>query len=136
MMKLKNQYHPHCIFNSDFIDLKISFSGDGELVGHFDCNKKFQGYCERIHGGIIAGIIDSAMTLFLFGHNIVAYTVRLNIKYSHPVLVEKEAVIKVKFKEKQHDCVYNITSAIYQDNNKLITSDAKFWLVKDLNRED
>lgn len=136
MMKLKDQYHPDCIFNSDLFNIEISFTDDGELTGHFDCNKKYQGYTGRIHGGILSGIIDSAMTLLLFGHNIIAYTVRLNIKYSHPVVIDKKAIVKARLHEKKNDYVYNITGSISQNNKKLITADAKFWLEKDLNKEE
>ena len=130
MIKLRDKYHLNCIFNSDLFSLKISFDEMGELTAHFNCNEKYQGYSGIIHGGILSGIIDSVMTLYLFGHNIIAYTVRLNIKYSHPVIIEKEAIIKVRLKEKQNDFIYNLTASIFQNKQKRVTADAKFWLKK------
>ena len=126
-IKLQDKHHPECMFNVEALDSMITFNEDGELISHFDCNEKYQGYPGRIHGGILSGIIDSAMTKCLFGHKIIAYTVRLNIKYSHPVVINKEAVIKVNLKKKSNNHIYNVNAIILQDNKRCVIAAAKFY---------
>ncbi|MBI9100278.1 MAG: PaaI family thioesterase [Spirochaetaceae bacterium] len=133
MEKLKKKYHSDCIFNSDIYNVRNTFNENGELIGSFICNEKHQGYSDRIHGGILSGIMDSSMTQCLFAHNIVAYTIDLNIKYSHPVKMNKEAIVKVKIPKRQNDFVYNLRGFIFQDDIKLISADARFWIHKDYN---
>ncbi len=125
--KLAKIYHKNCIFNSDIFGLKISFNKKGILTGIFKFDDTYQGYDGIIHGGIISSIIDSVMTKYLFAHNIVAYTVRLNIKYSYPVAINKETIIKAIQKTKSKNNIYNIDAYIFQDDKKLVTAEAKFW---------
>jgi acyl-coenzyme A thioesterase PaaI-like protein len=35
---------------------------DGGVEAHFDCSRIFEGYSHRIHGGVIAALLDGAMT--------------------------------------------------------------------------
>jgi acyl-coenzyme A thioesterase PaaI-like protein len=133
MVKLQKQYHQECLFNSGIFDLQLSFTKTGELIAHFDCTKKYQGYLGRVHGGVLSGIMDAAMNLFLFGHNIVAYTVRLHIKYSRPVLLGKTAIVKVLGFEIQNGFLYKVQGSISQDNKKLVSAKATFWRVRNGN---
>jgi acyl-coenzyme A thioesterase PaaI-like protein len=41
-----------------------------------------------VHGGVLAAIIDSSMAQCLMGHEVVAYTAELSIKYRKPVLIQ------------------------------------------------
>jgi acyl-coenzyme A thioesterase PaaI-like protein len=59
----------------------------------------FQGYDGLLHGGVIAAVLDSAMTNCLFAHGIVAVTGELTVRFLHPVLLTHEAVVKANIKE-------------------------------------
>jgi len=64
------------------LGLKFYKHEDGTIVGNFFADPKFEGYSGIIHGGIVATLLDSAMTHCLLMKDIPALTGRLSIKYS------------------------------------------------------
>lgn len=125
----KDQYHRDCFFNNNHFNLRISFNKKGDLIGKFYCERHFQGYSNRMHGGILSAFLDSAMTQFLFSQKIVGYTVQLNIKYMQPVEIDKYAKIYVKQIEDRNHHFAFLSAEIVQKKIKRVTADAKFWIV-------
>lgn len=74
------------------VGLKLQFEvlPDGSVRSEFMCKFIFEGYKEILHGGVIASLIDSAMTNCLFAHDILAFTAELTIKYKMPVRCGKK----------------------------------------------
>lgn len=132
MLMLAEKHHPECIYNFLTTDSLFKFDENGILCISITIKKKFQGYQNRIHGGILSGLLDSVMTRFLFGHNIVAYTVRLNIKYSGPVIPDRIIQIKVSFYDMPDNYFCNVTAVIYQEGNKVVKAEGKFWIKQNL----
>jgi acyl-coenzyme A thioesterase PaaI-like protein len=60
----------------------------------FDCNPRYQGYPDRLHGGIIATLLDAAMTHCLFARQVRGVTAKLNIRYHLPALIEQPAQVR------------------------------------------
>lgn len=54
---------------------------DGAVEASFACNKVFQGYPATLHGGIISGLLDGAMTNCLFAHGHASMTAEINIRF-------------------------------------------------------
>ncbi len=81
----KEKEHLRCFAcgreNSRGLHLQFSRETDGSVTADFFCDEAFQGYEGALHGGIIATILDSAMTNCLFQHGVKARTARLNIRY-------------------------------------------------------
>ena len=74
---LLEEHHHNCIFKSILKEgngLSFSFDNKGNLKGNFYCHEKYQGYNNRVHGGIIAAIIDESMAHCLMGHDFVGVT--------------------------------------------------------------
>lgn len=130
LMKLQDQYHKNCIFNSNEFITEYYFNDDGSFVLQFFCNKKYQGYDGIMHGGMISSLIDSAMTKCLFGHGVKAYTVRLNIKYIRPVKVNNKITIIVNIMDNKSDIITALCANLLQNGQKMIKADAKFWILK------
>lgn len=122
---LADKFHKGCIFNR-LIKMKTKFNDDGSLTGYFFCDDFFQGYSKIVHGGILSGLIDSAMTQCLFGNGIVALTGRLNIRYIKPVNLNNEICIKIKIDNIISNKYYYLNGIIYQDNKKRTSADAVF----------
>ena len=61
-----NGFHPNCFAcssqNGAGLQLKFHKDEDGTVFGKFLADPKFEGYSGIIHGGIIATLLDSAMT--------------------------------------------------------------------------
>ena len=66
---------------------KIKFTGNenGETVAKFQGNDSFQGYKGILHGGIIATLLDAAMTHCLFNQGIEAFTGDLRVRFLHKI---------------------------------------------------
>ena len=135
LMKLQNQYHKNCLFNSDEFGTEYHFNDDGSFVLHFFCNKRYQGYDNIMHGGMISALIDSAMTKCLFGHGVKAYTVRLNIKYIKPVKINEKLSIIVNIMDNESEIITMLNANLLQNDQKLVKAEAKFWILKKFSKE-
>jgi uncharacterized protein (TIGR00369 family) len=86
---MENDFHPNCFacgsYNGAGLQLKFQGEEDGTVSGEFLADPKFESYSGIVHGGIIATLLDSAMTHCLFVKGIPAVTGRLSIKYSLPI---------------------------------------------------
>ncbi len=85
----ESNLHSNCFAcgsnNGMGLGLKFYRQEDGSVFGDFFADPKFEGYSGIIHGGIIATLLDSAMTDCLLMKDIPALTGRLSIKYSTPI---------------------------------------------------
>src|SRR4030043_367937 len=104
---IQNHFHQNCFAcgSNDGMGLGLNFYKyeDGTIFGNFFADPKYEGYSGIIHGGIIATLLDSAMTHCLLMKDIPALTGRLSIKYSTPIrtgtVVKLEARIVDQFHE-------------------------------------
>lgn len=126
---LKEIRHRYCIFHDENIDFEFWFDDSGVFIGKFFCDKKYQGYDGMMHGGVLSAIIDSAMTRCLFGHGIVGYTARLNIKYLKPVKINRFIKLMAYIEKNENNYFYDLKAVILQEDKKHVTADSKFWIV-------
>ena len=75
---------------------QVSKEEDGTVSGEFLADTKFESYPGIVHGGIIATLLDSAMTHCLFVKGIPAVTGRLSIKYSLPIRIGSVVRLEAK----------------------------------------
>ena len=128
---LLEQHHKNCLFNrimkkSEALSFKLD--SDGNLNGTFNCDKRYQGYDNRIHGGVIAAIIDESMVHFLMARGITGFTTELSVKYRHPVFVDRNATIKTTQTDVLLDGLLVVMhSEIIQNKKTAITAEAKFY---------
>jgi acyl-coenzyme A thioesterase PaaI-like protein len=90
--------HPACVAcrepSAGGLGLRFTAAGDGTVEAAFECDPCYQGYPDRLHGGITAMLLDAAMTHCLFSRGILGVTVRLAIRYDSPVAIGKPAVLR------------------------------------------
>jgi acyl-coenzyme A thioesterase PaaI-like protein len=81
--------HRHCVLCGEFHPgswrLSFQMNRDGEVRTEFVAGSELQGYENILHGGVIASLLDAAMTHCLFHHGIQAVTGDLHIRFLHPV---------------------------------------------------
>jgi uncharacterized protein (TIGR00369 family) len=63
--------------------LRLAFhaEADGSVRARIRCGALFEGYRETVHGGVIAALLDSAMTNCLFARGVSAVTAELRVRY-------------------------------------------------------
>ncbi len=72
--------------NPDGMRLKFVYDEEGKrFVAHFRLGRRFTGPPRHAHGGIIAAILDEAMSKPSRLRNVLAPTVELTIRYHKPV---------------------------------------------------
>ncbi|OOE34975.1 hypothetical protein BZG05_06605 [Salinivibrio kushneri] len=88
--------HHQCVACSDNGLLKLQFYQNDETAvsAKVWLESTWQGYQDQLHGGVIATLLDAALThcTFLFAPQSV--TASLNIRYHHPVSVAVEAEVR------------------------------------------
>ncbi len=95
---LPDRCHPACfacsVRNGDGLGLRFTEESDGAVVGSFACDGKYQGYPDRLHGGVVAMLVDAAMIHCLFVHGIKAVTGKLKLRFPRPVEMGVAAIVR------------------------------------------
>ncbi len=121
--------HPRCIVcgreNNQGLQLKFVAREDGSVEGSFDCSTAFEGYPDRLHGGIIALLLDGVMTNCLFAHGREAVTAELKIRFRSPVRTDRPARLR-GWIERSAPPLYYLAAQIEQDAEVRAHGTAKF----------
>ena len=121
--------HDTCLLcgNKNPIGFKLKFDVEqaGMVSSEFFCHFRFEGYKGYLHGGVIASIIDSAMTNCLFSQGLAAVTAELSVKYGTPVRCGKPAIVRAWI-VKSFPPLHSLRSEIAQNGAVVVTAEAKF----------
>lgn len=126
--KPNHETHPECIVCGlhNPIGWKLQFQTDGDSVFlEFPLSELLQGYQGMVHGGVIATLLDAAMTHCLFAQGIEAVTGDLNIRYRHPVPVDRTVCVHARLGDACHP-LYKMQSEIVMDDETLVRAKARF----------
>lgn len=74
--------------------LQFCVQPDQAIQADYQPEASRQGYRGILHGGVIASLLDSAMTHALFARGIVAVTARLSVRYRHPIRIDVPVVVR------------------------------------------
>jgi acyl-coenzyme A thioesterase PaaI-like protein len=127
--KMENSLHRNCFAcgSNNGIGLGLTFykHEDGTIFGNFFADPKFEGYSGIIHGGIIATLLDSAMTHCLLMKDIPALTGRLSIKYSTPIRTGTVVKLEAKIVDQFHG-MFILEGRALVDGKKVASAEAKY----------
>ncbi|MDD4005455.1 MAG: PaaI family thioesterase [Elusimicrobiaceae bacterium] len=127
--RIQAKLHDTCIVcgGKNPVGLKLRFEllADSSLKAEFMGKFMFEGYKGCLHGGVIAALMDSAMTNCLFAHNIAAFTAELAIKYKKPVRCGKKVVVTARI-VKSCAPLHLLEAQLMQDDNTVVSAAAKF----------
>lgn len=126
---MKAKAHPFCLVcsgsNPYGLALEFDVNDDGSVTASFLGHPALEGYPGRLHGGMIASLLDGAMTNCLFAHGHVAVTAELNVRYRSPVAIGCEMVVRA-WMEKPHPPLYLMRAELNQEGCVKATATAKF----------
>jgi acyl-coenzyme A thioesterase PaaI-like protein len=135
---LPDRCHPACfacgVRNNEGLGLRFTEEPDGTVVGSFACDGKYQGYPDRLHGGVVAMLADAAMTHCLFLRRISAVTGKLRLRFPCPVEVGLDATVRATL-VKNSPPLFELKAEIWQAGTVRATAEGLFVEQK-LNRED
>jgi acyl-coenzyme A thioesterase PaaI-like protein len=112
--------------------LRLSFCTDENGVTHvtWTPTPEFQSYNGRIHGGILATLIDASMVHALFALGVAGVTAEMNLRYHAPVLLN--APVEVATWVEAHKLgLYRLRAEVRQAGCKVVTAHAKFMAIPD-----
>jgi acyl-coenzyme A thioesterase PaaI-like protein len=76
--------------------LRFRSDDDGVVRAVFRADPQFQGYDGIVHGGIIAALLDAAMTHCLFRHRIQGITGDLHVRFVHSIPCDAEMKVRAR----------------------------------------
>lgn len=123
--------HPFCFVcsasNPMGIAAKYVAQADGSVTASFLGNCALEGYPGLLHGGVIAALLDGAMThcLFLQGHR--GLTVELQIRYHAGVNAAEEATLRAWLKDSSHG-LFQLGAELTQGQAVKVSASGKFMI--------
>jgi len=131
--QVENNLHRNCFAcgsnNGMGLGLKFYKHEDGAVFGSFFADPKYEGYSGIIHGGIIATLLDSAMTHCLLMKGIPALTGRLSIKYSTPIQPGTVVELEARIVDQIHEMFFLEGKALV-DGKRVASAEAKYRTMK------
>jgi len=105
----------------------LSFQGqtDGSVRADFIADPKFEGHSGIVHGGIIATLLDSAMTHCLLSKGISAVTGRLSVRYLSPIPIGKVIQLKARMVKMVHR-IFFMEGEAFVDGKQAARAESKF----------
>lgn len=98
LKNIREQAHPNCFVCSSTnpmgLGIDYTVMADGGVQGSLPGGHLFQGYNGVVHGGIIAALMDGAMTNCLFAAGRKALTAELKIRYRQSVSVGESITVR------------------------------------------
>ena len=128
--RLKRLHHDQCLFNcrSPWIpDIMVSFDDEGKLHGEFTATAFHQGYKERVHGGVVAAIVDASMAQCMMGHGVLGYTADLAIKYRNPLTISSVASFVTRIVNVNIGMLYTLDCEIIQERKLVAEATGRFY---------
>jgi acyl-coenzyme A thioesterase PaaI-like protein len=121
--------HAHCLLcgplNPRSLNLSFHPTGDGTVEARFQGHAELQGYSHILHGGVIAALLDAAMTHCLFHRGIQAVTGDLHVRFVLPIPCDAELNIRAWISS-AHPPLYHLDSEIVIDRKVMAWANAKF----------
>ena len=134
----KNE-HRNCLFCGDLhphsFGLRFTSKEDGAVRATFQSYSELQGYNGIMHGGIIASLLDAAMTNCLFQQGVQAMTADLQIRYKHSVPCNAKLELQAQLIESRSR-LYSLKAKLVQDGRVMVRAKARFMQIKNGETEE
>ena len=125
----RTRYHSTCpmcgIHVSDSLSADIKVCDDGTVEVSTICSKRMEGYANHVHGGIIASLLDCAMTNCLFSYGIAGVTGELTVRILHPIASDITLTARAWLERKLSSLCF-LSAELYQNDQLAAKAKGKF----------
>lgn len=125
----RHQSHEQCfacgVCNSDGLCLHFEVDDAGLATAAWRPSSRFRSYPDRVHGGVVATLLDSAMVHALFARGITGVTAEIAIRYLAPVTLDAPVLVK-GWVEAQPGRLHRCRAEVHQHGRLVVRSAAKF----------
>jgi len=123
--------HPFCFVcsgsNPMGLALRYAPQPDGSVSASFLGHSALEGYPGLLHGGVIAALLDGAMTNCLFARGIRGLTVELSVRYHASVGGAEESLLRAWVEDESHG-LFQLRAELSQGGAVKATANGKFML--------
>lgn len=109
--------------------LDFEMNSDGYAIAVWQPSPEFRSYPDRVHGGVIATLLDSSMVHALFAQGIAGVTAELNIRYKQSVDPIQPVQITGRVESCRHG-IYLCSAEIQQAEITVARATAKFMAMQ------
>ena len=95
------------------------------MTAQWQCAPRFESYPGIVHGGIVATILDAAMTQCLLRNGVVAVTGQMQIEYESPLRSGEKATVYAAI-ARSRPPLYLLSAEVLQDGAVAARAMAKF----------
>jgi acyl-coenzyme A thioesterase PaaI-like protein len=129
LLNHQTQAHPFCFVcsraNPMGLALHYEPQPDGSVTANFLGRHTLEGYTGLLHGGVIATLLDGAMTHCLFARGICGLTAELKVRY-HQSVVATEAVFIQAWLDNDAHGLYQLRAELTQGGVVKVGATGKF----------
>jgi uncharacterized protein (TIGR00369 family) len=126
--------HPACIAcggrNGRVPRVQFVPAEDGAVEATVLAGHAYEGYSGMVHGGVIATLLDAAMTNCLFAQGFRAVTADLHVRYRHPVMSGEACKLRAHI-ERAAPPLFVLRAELWQSTQLRVTATGKFMKVPD-----
>ena len=121
--------HPFCFVcsgsNPMGLALRYAPQPDGSVSANFLGHSALEGYPGLLHGGVIAALLNGAMTNCLFARGIRGLTVELNVRYHAGVVAAEESLLRA-WVEDDTSGLFQLRAELRQSSTLKASASGKF----------
>lgn len=129
MARVRQREHGNCVVcsgtNGFGLGIDYAVAADGVVEAVFECDERYEGFRETVHGGVIASLIDGAMTNCVFARGYVAVTAELSVKFKNPVRTGAPANVRA-WVDDSFRPLHILKAELIQDGSVKVTALGKF----------
>jgi uncharacterized protein (TIGR00369 family) len=126
---LPNEFHHNCFVcgqgQPSGLNLHCEIDADGGATARWEPSSAFQSYPDRLHGGILAALVDGAMVHALHAKGLAGVTVELNIRYLRSARLTLPLEIAARVEAVRRG-LFRGTATIDQGCHRIVRASAKF----------
>ena len=113
------------VCNHSGLNLHFEVGADGVATAAWQPTAAFRSYPDRVHGGVIATLLDSAIVHALFARGVAGVTAELTIRFLQSVNVTDPVHVTGRVESNRHG-VYLCSAEIHQAGSLAVRATAKF----------
>ncbi|MDR3412928.1 MAG: PaaI family thioesterase [Formivibrio sp.] len=125
----QTEAHPFCFVcsgsNPMGLALRYELQTDGSVNAKFLGHSALEGYSGLLHGGVIAAMLDGAMTNCLFARGIRGLTAELKVRYHESVAASEEVFLQAWLEHEAHG-LYRLRAELTQSSAVKASATGKF----------
>lgn len=128
------ELHQDCfacgVCNHSGLHMEFDVGTDGVARAVWQPSKMFRSYPDRLHGGVIATLVDSAIVHALSSKNVLGVTAELTIRFLQSVNVTDPVAVSGWVESVRHG-VYLCCAEVQQMGLLAVRASAKFMVLRD-----